>query len=63
MNGKDVFDKIRAINPDVKALFMSGYTADIINRKGIDTEGLEFIAKPFSPKALLARIRGILNRR
>ena len=60
-NGKEAFDEIRAIKSGIKTLFMSGYTADIISRKGIDTEGLEFISKPFSPHALLAKIREVLN--
>jgi PAS domain S-box-containing protein len=60
-NGKEAIDEIRAVKPDAKALFMSGYTADIISRKGILTEGLELISKPFSPHALLAKIREVLN--
>jgi two-component system cell cycle sensor histidine kinase/response regulator CckA len=61
-NGKETYDEIHIIEPGVNALFMSGYTADIINRKGIDTEGLELISKPFSPLALLAKIREVLDR-
>ena len=61
-NGKETFDAIRTLNHTVKTLFMSGYTADIINRKGINTEGLEFISKPFSPHALLAKIQEVLHR-
>jgi two-component system, cell cycle sensor histidine kinase and response regulator CckA len=61
-NGKETYDEVRTIKPGVKALFMSGYTADIISRKGIDTEGLEFISKPFSPHALLMKIREVLDR-
>lgn len=61
MNGKEAFDEIRAIKSGIKALFMSGYTADIISRKGIDTEGIKFISKPISPHALLAKIREVLN--
>jgi PAS domain S-box-containing protein len=60
-NGKETFDEIQAINAGIKALFMSGYTADIISQTGIYTEGLEFISKPFSPHALLRKIRAALN--
>jgi two-component system cell cycle sensor histidine kinase/response regulator CckA len=45
----------------VKALFMSGYTADIISRQGIVTEGLELLSKPFSPQALLFRVKEVLT--
>jgi PAS domain S-box-containing protein len=62
MKGKEAYDEIRAIDPGVKALFMSGYTADTMSRKGIVTEGLEFISKPLSPRALLVRIREVLTR-
>jgi two-component system, cell cycle sensor histidine kinase and response regulator CckA len=61
-NGRDTFDAIRSLKPDVKALFMSGYAADVINCKGIDTEGLELLPKPFSPFALLAKVRTVLDR-
>lgn len=47
--------------PDIKALFMSGYTADIVHKKGILGEGLEFIVKPLSPNALLRKVREILD--
>jgi two-component system cell cycle sensor histidine kinase/response regulator CckA len=60
-NGRETFDAIRTFKHDVKALFMSGYAADAINRKGIDTEGLELLSKPFSPLALLAKVREILD--
>ena len=62
-NGREALREIQTLNPSVKAIFMSGYTADIISRKGIDTEGLELISKPFSPLALLAKIREVLDRR
>ncbi|HAK61191.1 MAG TPA: hypothetical protein DCO77_12565 [Nitrospiraceae bacterium] len=61
-NGKEVFEKIRAIRPDIKALFTSGYTANIIHRKGILDEGLHFISKPIAPKVLLEKVRSILDR-
>jgi PAS domain S-box-containing protein len=61
-NGRETFDAIRALKPEVKALFMSGYAADVISCKGIDTEGLELLSKPFSPFTLLAKIRYELDR-
>jgi CheY-like chemotaxis protein len=61
-NGRETLDAIRVIQPDVKALFMSGYAADTISRKGIDTEGVELLSKPFPPLALLAKVRDVLDR-
>ena len=61
MNGREVYDRIRAIKPDIKALFMSGYTRDIILDKGIEEKDFHFIAKPLSPHELLLKIRQILD--
>jgi CheY-like chemotaxis protein len=60
MNGKEVYDTIMAIKPEVKALFMSGYTADIINQKGILEAGIHYISKPLSPDSLLRKVREVL---
>ncbi|MRR56692.1 MAG: response regulator [Deltaproteobacteria bacterium] len=61
MNGKDVFNLIRSEAPRMKALFMSGYTGDILSNKGILEEGLSFISKPVPPKALLRKVRLVLE--
>jgi len=61
MNGKDAFDEIRKMAPEAKVLFMSGYTGNILNSKGIMEEGLSFIAKPVSPGKLLGKIRSVLD--
>ena len=61
MNGKKAFSAIEAVDPDVKVLFMSGYTADIISRQGLLDQGFELIQKPVTPAELLARVRKALN--
>ncbi len=60
-SGKEVCDEIRKIKPDVKVLFTSGYTSDIINKKGILEEGAGFISKPLTPNDLLRKIRETLD--
>lgn len=60
-SGKEVFDTIRRIRPDMKILFTSGYTADIISGKGIIDEQFDFIAKPHFPEELIRKVRNILN--
>ncbi len=62
-SGKEAFDAIKAQRPGIPALFISGYTADILDRKGITGEGIQFISKPASPVALLRKVREILNTR
>jgi two-component system sensor histidine kinase EvgS len=61
MNGKQLADKILAQNPDIKVLFMSGYTADVIVEHGVVAEEIQFIQKPFSKNDLAAKIHEILN--
>lgn len=60
-NGKDVYDEISRMKPGIKALFLSGYTADIIHKKGIIEDGLNFIMKPVSIKDLLDKVRAVLD--
>jgi len=60
--GKDVGDEIKKIQPDMKILFTSGYTADVINKKGILEEGIDFISKPVTPNDLLTKVREMIER-
>ncbi len=60
-NGREVYEELRKVRPDLKALFMSGYTADIVREKGILDEGLVFLDKPIAPQLLLKRVREVLG--
>jgi PAS domain S-box-containing protein len=60
-NGKDAYDEIRKMAPEVKVLFTSGYTADFVSTKGINEPGRYFLPKPASPTALLLKIREVLD--
>ena len=62
MNGRDLAKKILALNPDLKCLFMSGYTADVIAHHGVLDEGVDFIQKPFSIQDLITKLREVLDR-
>ena len=61
--GKEAYDEIRQIRPDVKVLFTSGYAMDRVQKEGILEEGLDFILKPVSPMGLLKKIREVLDGR
>ena len=61
-NGKEAYEEIRRIKPDMKALFMSGYTRDVVLDKGVREETLDYVSKPLSPQPLLHRVREILDR-
>jgi signal transduction histidine kinase len=60
-NGKDVYEEIKKIRSDIKALFLSGYTADHIQTKGVLEEGINFIFKPVSVHTLLRKVRESLD--
>jgi DNA-binding response OmpR family regulator len=61
-NGKEVYEEIKKTRPDMKVLFMSGYTANVIHKQGILEEGLDFVLKPVSPTVLLRKIREVLEK-
>ncbi|MBM9521148.1 PAS domain S-box protein [Desulforhopalus vacuolatus] len=61
MNGRDLSNVLLAINPDLKCLFMSGYTSTVISGKGILEEGMSFIQKPFSARDLGAKVDEVLK--
>jgi CheY-like chemotaxis protein len=60
-NGKEACREIMEIRPGVKALFTSGYTADLVHKKGILEPGVNFIVKPSTPAALLRKVREVLD--
>jgi len=61
-NGKQVHDEIVGIEPDMKFLFISGYTGDIILDKGILEDTVDFIAKPLFPDELVRKVSDVLSR-
>lgn len=60
-NGKEVFDEIRMTDPDVKALFLSGYASNFLDERGILPEGTEYLQKPLIPVNLLSKVREALE--
>ena len=63
VNGKELYNELKKINPGLKVLFMSGYTSDVISHHGILDEGTDFIHKPFSLNSLAGKVREILDRK
>ena len=61
-SGKEVYDKIKQMRPDIKTLFSSGYSADRIDKDSMHKGGFDFIMKPASPKDLLKKIRELLDK-
>jgi PAS domain S-box-containing protein len=63
MNGRDLADRLYVLFPDLKTLFMSGYTANVIAHRGVLDEGVNFIQKPFSIKDLSVKVRATLDQK
>ncbi len=61
MDGLELARRLRSRYPNLRNLFMSGYTADTIARHGVLDAGVHFIAKPFSMNDLLSMVREILS--
>lgn len=61
MNGRDLSLVIASLHPNIRLLFMSGYTADIIAHQGVLDEGVHFLQKPFSLTTLAAKMRQVLG--
>ena len=61
MSGKEAYQEIKKISPDVKALFISGHAEDILSNKGILEEGINFIYKPLTPSQLYRKIEEVIS--
>ncbi|MFH2046764.1 MAG: PAS domain S-box protein [Pseudomonadota bacterium] len=61
MNGRELVTKIVSLCPDIKYLYMSGYTSNIITHHGKLDEGVNFIQKPFSLYALASKVREVID--
>ena len=61
MNGRDLANNVLSFHPQIKRLFMSGYTADVIAHHGVLDTGVHFIHKPFSLKEMADKVRETLD--
>jgi DNA-binding NarL/FixJ family response regulator len=61
MGGRELADCVAERFPELKVLFMTGFTDDEFLRRGILDQGRAIMVKPFSPKELLRRLREVLN--
>ena len=61
MNGRELASRMAEIRPEARTLFASGHTADVMLRHGLLESGLHFIAKPYTPHTLAAKVRAVLD--
>ncbi len=62
MNGRDLADRLKALFPELKTLFMSGYTANAIAHRGVLDASVHFVQKPFSRRDLAVKVRETLRK-
>ncbi|MEI6208195.1 MAG: PAS domain S-box protein [Desulfuromonadales bacterium] len=61
LKGREVYDAVRAIDPSMKILFCSGCSKDVVIDQGRLVQGMSYLAKPFTPKELLMKIREVME--
>jgi two-component system, cell cycle sensor histidine kinase and response regulator CckA len=62
MNGKELADRLKGERPDLKVLFASGYTDEVIAHRGVLMPGIRYLPKPYGPGILAAEVRKALDR-
>ncbi len=62
LDGRALADELLRRLPGLRVLFISGHAREVIGRHGVDDDGAQFLAKPFTAPALLAKVRGLLDR-
>lgn len=61
MNGVEAYRKIRETSPEIRVLFTSGYTAEVLDRELIEAKDVRLLHKPIPPDTLLKAVREVLD--
>jgi CheY-like chemotaxis protein len=61
LGGRELAERLQVVRPDLKVLFLSGYTDDAVVRHGVLEQEVYFLAKPFSPIVLAQKVREVLD--
>jgi two-component system, cell cycle sensor histidine kinase and response regulator CckA len=61
MSGPEVAQRLAHMRPEMRVLYMSGYSDDALIRRGVVKQGAAFVQKPFTPDALARKVREVLN--
>ena len=61
VSGSELAERLGALAPDMRILFMSGYSDEAVVRHGVLSEAAAFLEKPFTEKALARKVREVLD--
>jgi CheY-like chemotaxis protein/two-component sensor histidine kinase len=61
-SGKEAYDEIRAIEPDIKVIFASGYAPEAVHQKALVSDNVKLISKPYPAANLLTMVRSVLDK-
>ncbi|MBW1767211.1 MAG: response regulator, partial [Deltaproteobacteria bacterium] len=62
MSGKETVERLQPFYPQMKVIYMSGYTDNVIVHHGVLAPGLNFLEKPFTPEGLARKVREVLDK-
>ena len=62
MSGPDLAQRIQAMQPDIRVLYISGYTDSSLVHESVAAESVAFLQKPFTPDGLARKVREVLDR-